>query len=343
MPFMLISMRNLFLAIIVVVMCSVNSTAQTLDEQIGYLLSDALFYSEKYIVPATDGAVYQASSSWINSAKKREKWQFDLGIHANLFFVPNRDRQFTISNNDFQFLQIENTNSAIVPTAFGNDEQVYLYGNLDNQQIRFKTPEGINQETIVYPYLQARLSLPYGFEVVGRYSTRTKLKKGDYQVYGFGLQHNFSQYFKKLEEKKINLAAIMMYSNEDISFDFLDVPTNYGDLGLNQFTAKINTYHFQIAVSKEINQFEIIASALTNYSTFNYKVSSKTESPINLATTINNKLPQLEKDKWNFMGEISANYYFNDFFLKSSFSFGKFANVNLGLNYTFNFNTKKIE
>lgn len=337
-----ISMRNLSIIILFVV-CFVKSNAQTLEQQIGYLLSDALFYSEQYVTPATDGAVYQASSAWMNSAKKREKWQLDLGIHANLFFVPNRNRKFTISNSDFQFLQIENATSATVATAFGNDEQVYLYGDLDGEQIRFKSPEGINQETVVYPYLQARLSLPYGFEVVGRYSTKTKLKKGDYQVYGFGLQHNFSQYFPKLEAKKINFAAMMMYSQEDISFDFLEVSTNYGDLGLNQFNAKIDTYHFQVGVSKEIKKFEIMASVLTNYSTFDYNVSSNTATPTIFAVAINDKLPELEEDKWNFMGEISANYFFHDFYLKSSFSFGKFANVNLGLNYTFNFNNKKIE
>ena len=34
-------------------------------EQIGYLLEDALLYSEQYIVPATDAAVYQSSAAWV--------------------------------------------------------------------------------------------------------------------------------------------------------------------------------------------------------------------------------------------------------------------------------------
>ncbi len=334
-------MRKLQISILFVIICVVKNNAQSLDQQIGYLLSDALFYSKQYVVPATDGAVYQASAAWLNTVKKREKWQLDLGVHGNLFVVPNRDREFTISNTDFQFFQIENATSAVVPSALGNDEQVYMTGNLNGEAIRFKTPEGINQETVLYPYLQAYLTLPYGFEVFGRYSTKTKLKKGNYQVYGFGFKHNISQYFKTLEAKKIHIAFLTMFSNEEISFNFFDVSTNYGDLGLDKFTSNINSYHVQLGVSKEINAFEFMAAVITNYSVFDYRVTSKTTQPSIFATAINEKLPDLEEDKRNFMGEISVNYFFNDFYLKSSFSFGKFANINLGLNYTFNFNNKK--
>ncbi|MEN9326949.1 MAG: hypothetical protein RI943_1382, partial [Bacteroidota bacterium] len=78
-------------------------------EQIGYLLEDALLYSKQYLIPATDAAVYQASSAWMNSAKKKENWEINVGIHGNMFFVPKSDRSFTISNSDFQFLQLEGT------------------------------------------------------------------------------------------------------------------------------------------------------------------------------------------------------------------------------------------
>lgn len=310
--------------------------AQTFEEQLGYLLTDALFYSEKYIIPATDGAVYQASSSWMNSVKKKKKWEFDLGLHANLFIVPNRDRYFKISNSDFQFFEIEGATQATVPTALGSDEQIYLVGDLDGETIHLKTPEGINQETVVYPYLQMSFGLAYGFEIVGRYSTRTKLKKGDYQVYGFGIKHSFSQYFPKLEAKKIHIAFMTMYSNEEIRFNFLDIETQNGNLGLNRFKGKVDTFHFQLGVSKEIKDFEIMTSFVSNVSNFDYSVYGNNIGESIYAQAINQLIPQLEETKWNFMGEVAMNYFFNDFFVKTSFSFGKFANINLGLNYTFN-------
>ena len=211
----------------------VKGQSSTDLEQIGYLLSDALLYSEQYIVPATDAAVYQASAAWVMSPKKRKKWDVNLGLHTNIFLVPKADRSFQIQNSDFQFFEIEGATSATVPTALGNDNQVYLVGELGGEQVRFKTPEGINQETVIYPYLQGGIELPYGFEFIARYSTKTKLKRGDYQVYGFGLKHNFSQYFPKVEAKNIHFAAAAIYSKEDISFDFLDINTAYGSLGIN--------------------------------------------------------------------------------------------------------------
>ena len=307
-------------------------------EQIGYLLSDALLYSEQYIVPATDAAVYQASSAWVMSPKKRKKWDVVLGLHANVFFVPKADRTFQIQNSDFQFFEIEGATSATVPTAIGNDNQVYLVGELGGEQVRFKTPEGINQETVIYPYLQGGIELPYGFEFVARYSTKTKLKRGDYQVYGFGLKHNFSQYFSKLEAKKIHFAAAAIYSKEDISFDFLDINTAYGNLGINNLNGLVDTFHFQLSASKEFKRFELITNFIVNYSSFEYVVSGEKgsiEEVIPIQSVINGLLERIAKDKTNVLGEVSGRYQISKFYVQSSIAFGKFVNGNIGVQYQF--------
>ena len=307
-------------------------------EQIGYLLSDALLYSEQYIVPATDAAVYQASSAWVMSPKKRKKWDLVLGLHANVFLVPKADRTFQIQNSDFQFFEIEGATSATVPTALGNDNQVYLVGELGGEQVRFKTPEGINQETVVYPYLQGGIELPYGFEFIVRYSTKTKLKKGDYQVYGFGLKHNFSQYFPKVVAKNIHFAAAAIYSKEDISFDFLDINTAYGNLGINNLNGLVDTFHFQLSASKEFKRFELITNFIVNYSLFEYVVSGEKgsiEEIIPIQSVINGLLERIAKDKTNFLGEVSGRYQISKFYVQSSIAFGKFVNGNIGVQYQF--------
>lgn len=223
-----------------------------------------------------------------------------------------------------------------VPTALGDDSQYFLVGDLNGQQVRLKIPEGVNQESIIYPYLQVSLGLPYGFEAVGRYSTRAKLKKGEYQVYGFGLKHNFSQYLPKLEAKNIYVSAMVMYSNEEISFDFLDITTSYGNLGINQLTGFVDTYHFQAGISKQYNSFEFMINTIVNTSNFKYEVNGSAAETTLFKNLVNQQLTSLEDTKTNFIGEVGVNYFFNDFFIKSSFAFGKFANVNLGLNYTIN-------
>ena len=319
-----------------------NGSAQTAAqfEQIGYLLEDALLYSKQYLIPATDASVYQASSAWMNSAKNKENWEINIGIHGNMFFVPNSDRSFTISNSDFKFLKLEGTETtAVVPTAIGNDDTYYLVGDLDGQQVRLKTPKGVNQETINYPYLDVSIALPSGTELTGRFSTKTNLKRGYYQVFGVGLKHNISQYFTNLEPKNIHISAMSFYSKEDISFDFLDVNTSYGNLGINNLNGIVDTFHYQLAVSKEIKKFEILGSFIINTSMFNYVVSGDKgaiEDVFPAQKIINQLLDTIEKRKTNYIGEIAVNYSFNKFNILSSFAFGKFFNYNLGVSYKIN-------
>jgi hypothetical protein len=97
-------MRNKFLQYIIIGIClifsgkSFSQSIQTIED-IGLFLTDATFYSEKYITPATDAAVYQASSNWMTSPKKRKLYDVTLSLHGNLFFVPKRDRSFEIKTS----------------------------------------------------------------------------------------------------------------------------------------------------------------------------------------------------------------------------------------------------
>ena len=314
-----------------------SQTSQTFED-IGHLLNDALFFSNQYITPATDAAVYQAASGWMTSPKKRKLWDVTLGLHSNIFFVPKRDRSFEIKNSDFSFFQIEGATSATVPTALGNDSQVYLVGDLDGQEIRLKSPEGVDQETIFYPYLQGSVGLWFGTEALVKYSTKTKLKKGDYQVYGFGLKHNLSQYFKKLEAKKIHLAALAVCSKEDISFDFISIPTQYGSLGINRLNGLVDTWQFQVNGSKEFKNFELMAGIIANTSKFEYVVGGdkgEIEDVIPLQEILNKKLQEIYKTKTNVIGEISGRYQIKKVFLQSVIGFGKFVNTNFSVQYEF--------
>ncbi len=326
------------LTLLFLISYNVNAQSSTDFEKIGYLLSDALLYSGQYIIPVTDAAVYQSSSGWVLSPKKKEKWDFTIGIHTNIFFVPKKNRTFQIRNSDFQFFEIEGATNATVPTALGSNSQLFLSGELNGEQVRLQTPNGVNQESIIYPYLQGSLELPYGFEFTGRFSPRTKLKKGDYQVYGAGLKYNLSQHFTNWETKKIHLAIASIYSKEDISFDFLDINTPYGNLGINQINGLVDTWHFNLVGSKEFKNFELIGNFIINTSQFEYLVKGQKgaiEGFIPVQDIINDLLKQIAKNKTNSIFEISGVYHINKLALQSSFAFGKFANLNLGVQYQF--------
>ena len=329
-------MKKIVFLFLLVSNISFSQTPQELED-LGLLIDDALFFSNKYITPAADAAIYQATSGWMTSPKKRKIWDVTLGIHFNAFLVPNKDREFAINNSDFTFFQIENASSATVPTALGNNNQVNLIGQIGTTPVSLKTPEGVNEEVVLYPHFSGSLALWYGTELVVKYAPKTKLKKGDYQVYGFGFKHNFDQYFKALQAKKINLAGLVCYSNENISFDFIDPQTSIGTLGINRITGLVDTWQLQFNASKEYKRFEFATGIIANVSDVKYKFTG--DVPPNQAiptqSLFNERLKEIYKTRTNFLGEVSCRYKINKMYLQSTFAFGKFVNSNIALQYEF--------
>ncbi len=308
------------------------------QQEIEALIGDAIIFTDKYITPATDGAVYQAASSWMSTPKKAKLWDFNFGIHVNTFLVPKSDRSFTISNSDFSFFTIQDGTTAQTPSALGSDQYVTLTGTLNNEPVIIKTPEGVNRETVIYPYMQGSLGLVYGTEMVMKYSPRTTLKNVEYQVYGVGLKHSLSQYFTNLEKYKIHFAALVAYSNEDISVAFLDVQTAYGNLGFNSLNSQIDTWQFQVNGSKEFGRFELSAGFIMNTSDFEYKVDGKKgeiEKIVPLQKILNTRLREIYKTKTNYIGEIAGRYQISKIYLQTSIAFGKFVNSNVSVQYEF--------
>ena len=307
-------------------------------EELGNLITDAIFLTGNYVSPAADASVYQAASSWVVTPKKKALWDFEMGLHFNTFFTPKSDRQFAISNSDFKFFSIQNATSGVTPTALGNRNYVTLVGTLDNNPVSLRTPEGINRETVMYPFLQGSLGLMLGTELIGRYSPRIYLKNVDFQVYGVGLKHSLSQYLKGLENRNLHFSTALIYSNEDMTVGFLDVQTSYGNLGLNSLNSKIDTWQLQFNGSKEFNRFELSAGFIMNRSNFVYKVNGpkgSIEEIIPLQDVLNKRLESIYTVKNNYIGEVAGRYKFYKLFLQTSVAFGKFVNTNIGIQYEF--------
>ena len=329
----------------------VKSQNATLGTELNNFMKDAVFFTNKYITPATDGAVYQAAASWVNTPKKAELWDFTLGIHGNAFVVPKSDRGFAISNSDFSFFKIQNATSGTTPSALGNNQYLTLVGQLTiddttnpptTSDVILKTPEGINMETVIYPYTQASLGLWHGTELIGKFSPKTQLKNVEYQVYGLGLKHNLSQYFSNLDKNNFHLSTLVAYANEDITVAFLDVKTAYGNLGLNALNSKIDTWQLQFNGSKEFNKLELSAGFIINTSNFDYKLKGENNKifGISIQEVLNERLKSIYKTKTNYIGEVSARYKISQIYLQTSLAFGKFINSNLSIQYQFNKNKK---
>ncbi len=320
------------------------SFGQLNDAEVNSLLNDATFYAGKFVSPATEAVVYQASSAWMFSPKKRKNWDFTFALNNNLFVVPKSNREMKISNANFENFHIlgldPNDNSQVtVPTAFGDKSAIYLVGTLtvDGTAQTFETRvDGINQETIFYPYLQGALALPYGFEIMAKYSFKNKLKKGDYQIYGVAIQYNISQHFKKLTDKNWNIATLIAYNNENFNVDVFQSSSSTFSLGIESMNSKINSFHGQINVSKTFKKLEIMSGLVMNSSSIKYYFDGE-PSIIDFSSLFNEKVKELYKKQTILIGEISGRYNFYDNFqFQTTFSFGSQFNTNFGIQYEFN-------
>lgn len=330
-------MKKIFFSLLLVTNISFSQLGG-IGEDIGYLINDALFFSEKYLSPSEDAFIYQSSSGWMNSLKKRPIWKVTVGLNFNTFIVPKENRKFEINNSDFKFFTLENGTNATVPTAIGNDNQIYMVGQLGTEQVRIKTPEGIDQELVFYPHLFGALSVGYGTELLVKLAPKTKLKKSDYQVYGAGIKHNLDQYFKSFQKNKINLSSILSFSKETISFDFIETQSSYGSLGINRLTGDVGIWQTQISGSKEYKNYEFILGIIANSSHVKYRFTGpkgQIEETISVQSNLNEKLKELYKTRTNFIGELSCRYKLDKLFFQTSLGLGKFVNTNLALQYEF--------
>lgn len=331
-------MKKLVFLFFFVPTLSFSQTPQELED-LGLLINDALFFCDKYFTPAADAAIYQATSGWISSPKKRNLWDVTLGVHANAFLVPKQDRNFKIYNSDFTFFQFEDTsiNSATLPTALGNNDQLYLVGQIGNTDVRFKTPEGVNEEIVLYPHFLGSIAIWFGTELIVKYSPKTNLKKGDYRVYGTGLKHNLDQYSKFLQTRKLNLSGLICFSKENINFDFIDPQTSLGTLGIDRISGLVDTWQLQFNASKEFKKLEIAAGLIANLSYVKYKFTG--DIPPNQAlptqSLFNESLKKIYRTRNNYLAEISMRYKINKIFAQSTIAFGKFVNSNIALQYEF--------
>ena len=324
MPFMRILTRKLKY---ILFFYSAISFAQ-LDD-VGDIAADLVFLADKYVSPAADASVYQFSGGWYTSAKKKDLWDLEISIQGNFLFIPNKSKNFTFSDSELQNLSIigEGT-SASTPTALGGKKIIGLAGTLGEDAFEFDSPQGIDESYIKHAQFQASLGLWKGTTLIGRFSPKIQINKTYYQILGFGLQHNISQWIPGTNQSSFSLAGLITYSFYTVGDKFTPVSLPIGEL--NSVIVDGQSFMFNLIASKEIDKFNFSAAVGVTSSKFDYKVGGNGDLVIN---TLNRALGALNESKSILKADIGINYRINDFSVNTMFTFGSYANLLFGLNY----------
>lgn len=319
------------------------SFGQTFEQDVNKTLNDLTYYCGKYVNPVTESIIYQSSSAWMLSPKLKKNWTFTLAANSNILFIPKSSQRFDIKNSDFEIFKIVgvNDNSVVsVPTTFGGTSETYIQADINflGNNLVFKTRfDGFEENYMAYPYLQGAIALPYGFELMAKYSFKIKLERREHLIYGYALQYNLNKLFPKLKEKNINIATLIAYNKENVAGPLRMASSSTLDIGIDRLVSNVESYQWQLNASKTFNKFEVIAGFVVNKSNIKYNFEFKENPQFDVKDKLNTKIKDLDRTQNVFFGEISGRYnIYKDLYLQSTFSIGKNINSNFGLQYEFN-------
>lgn len=306
-----------------------NTFSQIVPEEGQEIIQDLLFLADGFASPASESAAYQATASWFTSARALDPWKVDVSLHGNALFVPSSKREFTVNDNDFQNLTInDGDRGALVPTAFGKDSNVMFNGSFMGEEFSFQAIEGIDKGALFYPFAQVSVGLPYGFQIGVRALPELEIDGSKFSTYGAGLKYNISQHFRFNKEDDFQLAAIVAYDIFDVKYEFeqISVP-NLVNLDLIDVSAGV--WLAEILASKKYENFEVFGAFGVAQSDFEYEFGG---DGIALGL-VNSEIATLNDKEAQFKADLGFNLYFERFKISTMATAGKFVNLNLGLHF----------
>ncbi|SDS59764.1 DUF6588 family protein [Gramella sp. MAR_2010_147] len=322
-------MKNFKYLFLVLIFASGKSFSQAIPQEGTDIINDFLILADGFASPASESAAYQATAGWFTSARALEPWKVDVSLHANALFVPSSKKEFTVKDNDFTNLTInDGDRGAVIPTAFGTDSEVMFNGSFMGEDFSFQAIEGIDKGALFYPFAQVSVGLPYGFQLGVRALPELEVDGSKFSTYGVGLKHNFSQYFRFNDEEDLQVAGIIAYDIFDVKYEFqqISVP-NLVNLDLIDVSAGV--WMAEVMASKKYENFEIFGALGVAQSDFEYEFGG---DGIALGL-VNSNLATLNDKEAQFKGDIGFNLYFEKFKISTMATAGKFVNLNIGLHF----------
>jgi len=301
-------------------------------------LVDMLLISDKYVSPAAQAAVYQSTGSWYSSAKSLELYEVDVSLHVNALPVSDAQKSFVVNDSDFTRLDIRDAQTAEVPTALGGETSVFYDFILGEDDYELQTFEGANQQVFYYPYLQGSIGLWGQTELTLQYVPEVKIDASGYQTFGGAIKHNISQYWLggNADSQALQVAVQVAYSLFDskIFFDGFEITATDPDQAalavINSLTVDANAVTGQLIASKRVDRFEFVGALAVSANQFTYTMGGEGDFLLGL---LNEAFKALEDTSSMMRGNIGVNYHFDNWYVASNITIGKFLNTNFSIHY----------
>ena len=204
-----------------------------------------------------------------------------------------------------------------------------------------QTFEGANQQVFYYPYLQGSIGLWGQTELTLQYVPEVKIDASGYQTFGGAIKHNISQYWlgDNQDTQPLQVAVQVAYSLFDskISFDDFEITATDSDESvlslINTLAVEANSITLQFIASKRYRKFEFVGAIAVSENQFDYTMIGEDFTSLPILNLLNQSFEALEDTSTMMRGNIGVNYHFDNWYVASNITIGKFLNTNFSIHY----------
>ncbi|MBT8263872.1 MAG: hypothetical protein KJN75_00905 [Muriicola sp.] len=273
-------MKNIFYAM-VLCCCFAGNAQSDINNLFAAGLDDAERFTNSYLAPLSEGAIYSFSGSWFNTADAKPLGGFEISIIGNMTSYKNKEdkKSFVLNTAEYENLQfVDGSTSKTVSSALGDIEGVRVFVEAEiapgiTSREEFDLPTGLASENINFipsGFIQASVGLIKGTELKARFLPKINTDDVSIGLFGLGIQHEFTKHLPADKVLPVAISGVIGYTSLNGTYDFTNTNIIAGQD--QRIDAKINTWIFQALVSTKL-------PVINFYGSLGY-VSGKSETAI---------------------------------------------------------------
>ena len=250
--------RTYSLCILFLISCRIQAQ-EDLNTFVEHLVKDVSQFGEAFVDPAASGLMFNVSNAWYSSAKTKKWGELDFSLASNLTFVDRSKNSFTLNTKDYYNLRFKDgSNIKDVASIFGANEpdvNVLIDYQVGDEQevIEIRLPQGVDENFRLAPqvFMQTDIGLPWASELKLRYSPNIAYGPIERSMWGLGLQHELTHWFKT---ENWSLSALIAFNKFEGFFDTKESGEIQNEKqGIN---TQMNIVHAALIVSKVLGKFD---------------------------------------------------------------------------------------
>lgn len=337
-------MKKIVLFIALCISVSAAKAQNDIDVLLAAGVEDAERFANDYLAPGTNGIMYSLNANWFNSAKVKPLGGFEISVIANASLVKDEDKMFSMDTADYNNVQfVQGPSVQNVASVLGeNDPDIYVEVEYEDpifgsQTAELELPQGIGDQSknlLPTAFVQGAIGLGSGIEVKARYFPKVDTDEVTFNLYGAGLQLEFTEWLPADKLWPVALSALVAYNHLDGSYDITD---SSGIEGENQrLENDTNTWLFQLAVSTKLPVFNLYgglgyitgkseSDLLGNYRVTNGPLTSETiTDPFSVSSEVS-----------SVRGTVGAKLKLGFFRINAEYHLSEFDAFSVGVNFGF--------